>query len=114
MTPNEGCDAGSGSNDIFIASDRTLDAVNKDTVEVVILNSGLGRRNREGKIVRVVERGVTEVVGTFRRKRFEGWVISDDSGFTRIVIVDLKKIKDHGLRLKVGKPERRYNRDPRP
>ena len=95
VTPNEETDTGGAeSNDIFIASDRTLDAVTRDTVEVVVLNSGLGRKNREGKIVRVVERGTTEVVGTFRRKRFEGWVISDDIGFTRIVIVDLKKIKD--------------------
>lgn len=95
VTPTKnGDDPKQNEHDIFIASDCTMDAMNKDTVEVEILRSGDGDRSREGRIIRIVERGVTEVVGTFRRKRFEGWVISDDPKFTRVVVVDLKHIMD--------------------
>ncbi len=95
VTPEEkdAAPGGAADRDIFIAADHTGNAMNRDKVEVEIFQEGKNGKRREGRINRIIERGTTTVVGTFRRKRFEGWVISDDPKITKVIVVYLTDIK---------------------
>ncbi|WP_341201421.1 ribonuclease R [Planomicrobium okeanokoites] len=66
-----------GQGDIFIPPTEVNGAINGDRVMVRISESSGGDR-REGAIIRILERGTTQVVGTFQDNRGFGFVISDD------------------------------------
>ncbi|WP_033543535.1 ribonuclease R [Planococcus sp. CAU13] len=66
-----------GQDDIFIPPTEVNGAINGDRVMVRIAESSGGDR-REGTIIRILERGTTQVVGTFQDNRGFGFVISDD------------------------------------
>ncbi|MCM3612437.1 ribonuclease R [Planococcus sp. MERTA32b] len=66
-----------GQDDIFIPPTEVNGAINGDRVMVRISESSGGDR-REGAIIRILERGTTQVVGTFQDNRGFGFVISDD------------------------------------
>lgn len=51
------------SQDIFIPKPMMNNAVDGDTVEVLILNMGLGEKGPEGKILSIIERGRTHIAG---------------------------------------------------
>ena len=96
--------------DIFVAAANTNGAMNKDTVLYSLLVSRDGKR-REGTVDKILERGTSTVVGSYLRKKWEGWVISDDPKFDLVLIVPFDKangakngdkvvalIKDYGNR----------------
>ena len=66
--------------DIFIAPDDTMGAMTGDLVLVRRFRPGETgyTRGREGEITRIIERGCTEVIGTFRLVGAEGIVIPDE------------------------------------
>ncbi|XKE95823.1 ribonuclease R [Metaplanococcus flavidus] len=66
-----------GQDDIFIPPTEVNGAINGDRVMVRISESSGGDR-REGAIIRILERGTTQVVGTFQDNRGFGFVVSDD------------------------------------
>ena len=66
-----------GQDDIFIPPTEVNGAINGDKVMVRIAESSGGDR-REGAIIRILERGTTQVVGTFQDNRGFGFVVSDD------------------------------------
>ena len=66
-----------GMDDIFIPPTEVNGAINGDKVLVRVSESSSGDR-REGAIIRIVERGTTQVVGTFQENRGFGFVVSDD------------------------------------
>lgn len=66
-----------GQDDIFIPPTEVNGAINGDRVMVRISESSGGDR-REGAVIRILERGTTQVVGTFQDNRGFGFVISDD------------------------------------
>ncbi len=66
--------------DIFVSRSNMNGAMHGDTVQVDLLPSYLWRRkNREGIIDKVLERGNSEIVGTFQKNKRFGFVIADDS-----------------------------------
>lgn len=69
-----------GSEDIFIPESETKGALNKDRVQVAILEEQTGKR-REGSILSIIERNVTELVGTFQKAKGFGFVIADNQKF---------------------------------
>lgn len=73
-------------NDIFIPEDQTGGAMHKDVVQVVILNSVEGRR-QEGSVVRILEHGITEVIGTFQRSKNYGFVLPDNQRILNDIFV---------------------------
>ncbi len=73
--------------DIFIPADYVCGALNKDTVQVSLLPGEGGGRRREGVVVRILERGVSRVVGTYEKNRSFGFVVSDDMKFNRDIFV---------------------------
>ena len=77
--------------DLFIPEEYVGSAFHKDTVQVALLPPSKGRR-QEAKILRILARGITTLVGTFEwSKKNYGFVIPDLSKLPCDVFVD----KDH-------------------
>ena len=78
--------------DIFIGEDDTNGAFNGDTVEAVVTREPEGKR-REGKIVKIVSRGVTKLVGLYQVKRGKnyGFVIPDNQRFIQDIFIPEEK-----------------------
>ena len=67
--------------DVFIGEDDAGGALDGDIVEVIITKaSDRDGKRREGKIVKIVERGLTTVVGLYQKKgnKSYGFVIPDN------------------------------------
>ena len=85
-------EGGENEDDIFVAAANTHGAMNKDTVLYSLMVSRDGKR-REGTVDKILERGTRTVVGSYLRKKWEGWVISDDPKFDLVLIVPFDKAK---------------------
>ena len=74
--------------DSYIAEEDTNTAMDQDEVEVVITREPDGR-SREGKIVRIVNRALTKVVGLYqvRKGKSYGFVIPDNQRLSSDIFV---------------------------
>jgi ribonuclease R len=75
-----------GMDDIFIPPNETNTAMHGDTVLARISSESSGQR-REGSIIRVLERGVQQIVGTYVESKSFGFVIPDDKKFASDVFI---------------------------
>ncbi|KIL50006.1 ribonuclease R [Jeotgalibacillus soli] len=66
-----------GMDDVFIPPGESGNAMHGDTVLVRISKESSGGR-REGTVVRIIERGVQQIVGTYTESKNFGFVIPDD------------------------------------
>lgn len=66
-------------DDIFIKSSDTLNAFHMDKVKLVITSEKKGDRHAEGKIVGIVEHGITQIVGTYQKSKNFGFVVPDNN-----------------------------------
>ena len=73
-------------DDIFIPANAVGTAMHQDTVRVLVKEKNGGGKRHEGKIIEILERGTTEVVGTFQRERDYGFVLCDIRNMQRISI----------------------------
>ena len=80
--------------DIFIGEENTGGAMDGDEVEVIVTGEPDGR-NPEGKVVRVISRSITKVVGLFRiqGKKNYGFVIPDNQKILQDIFVPVEKSK---------------------
>lgn len=78
--------------DIFISAEDTGGAMHKDTVQISLLPAFGGRR-REGKVEKILERGMTHVVGTFELSKNFGFVMPDDPKIGRDIFVPKERSK---------------------
>ena len=79
------------TEDIFIPESQVENAVHMDRVRV-LLSPGPeshGRR-REGSIVKILEHGTVQVVGTYQRNSHFGFVIADNAKFSRDIFVPME------------------------
>ncbi|RSK28530.1 ribonuclease R [Bacillus sp. HMF5848] len=74
------------SDDVFIPPTEMNNAMHGDTVLVRVSSESSGTR-KEGTIVRIVERGVTETVGTYVESRSFGFVIPDDKKIVNDIFI---------------------------
>ncbi len=97
--------------DIFISEENMKDAVDSDFVAVEITEHKSDGR-REGRILRIIKRGVSSVIGEFRVKKGNCYVIPDDDKLKldieiprkknmgavdgHKVVVEIKDFKKHG------------------
>ena len=75
--------------DIFIPVGMTHGAFHKDIVEVVIKpykRKGEGRK-KEGKVVKIISRGIKEVVGTYQKCKNFGFVVADNLKFDKDIFI---------------------------
>ena len=76
-----------GEQDLYIPEDQTNGAFHQDRVEVALLPEQEGRR-REAKVVRIIARGITRVVGTYDGSREHyGFVVPDNARFSKDIFV---------------------------
>ncbi|MFD1739405.1 ribonuclease R [Bacillus salitolerans] len=72
--------------DIFIPPSDLKNAMHGDTVLVRLHPKSSGTRE-EGEVVRIIERGVKEVVGTYEESRNFGFVVVDDKRITQDIFI---------------------------
>ena len=73
--------------DLFIPEDKTGGAFHKDTVQVALLPEKSGRR-QEAQVLKVLARGMTQIVGTYERTRENyGFVIPDNTKLAQDIFV---------------------------
>jgi ribonuclease R len=73
-------------DDVFIPPTELNNAMHGDTVLVRINPTSSGAR-KEGTIVRILERGVQEVVGTYTESKHFGFVIPDDKKIANDIFI---------------------------
>lgn len=75
-----------GMDDIFIPPNETNNAMHGDTVLARVSTETSGQR-REGTVVRIIERGIQQIVGTYTESKHFGFVIPDDKKFTSDIFI---------------------------
>ena len=101
-------------DDVFISRDDINGALNGDVVEVEILSQKADGKRPEGKVIRIVRRGKTTLVGTFKNSKNFGFVVPDDKKFDSDIFISKKhfgKARDnHKVVVKILKyPEKGKN-----
>lgn len=76
--------------DIFIAKKDRKNAMNNDLVAIKILPTKHGQ-SKEGKIVKILNRDVKQVVGTFQKSRNFGFVVADDKKIPDDIFISKSK-----------------------
>jgi ribonuclease R len=72
--------------DIFIPPSDLKNAMHGDIV-LVRLNPQSSGQREEGQVVRIIERGVKEIVGTYEESRSFGFVVVDDKRITHDIFI---------------------------
>lgn len=73
--------------DIFIPAERSNGALYGDRVLVSVDVEARGDKRREGTVLKVLERGMEEVVGTFERSKNFGFVIPDNAKYSKDIFI---------------------------
>lgn len=80
---------GDDENKIFIEGNNKNNAIHNDLVVVQILEDAEDEDQKDsGEIIRILDRGLKEVIGTFEKKRNFGVVIPDDKRIHRNIRVE--------------------------
>ena len=77
--------------DIFIPESDTGTAMHQDKVRIIIRNDKKEGKRQEGVVVKVLERGMPEIVGTYQLNRDFGFVISDNPKFSKDIFIPRKE-----------------------
>ncbi len=79
--------------DLYIPEEQINGAFHRDTVEVALLPEQEGKR-QEAKIVRIIARGITQVVGTYDGARENyGFVVPDNAKLPQDIFVPKERSK---------------------
>ncbi len=79
--------------DLYIPADKINGAFHKDIVEVALLPENMGKR-QEAQVVRIIVRGMRQVVGTYECSRETyGFVIPDNSRLPQDIFVPKERSK---------------------
>lgn len=89
-------ETGEDEEDIFIPADAVNTALHQDKVQVLLKKEQKPGKRREGTVIKILERGTTEVVGTFQREGEYGFVLCDNQKISRDVYISPKN--SHGIR----------------
>ena len=77
--------------DIFIPESDTGTAMHQDKVRIIIRDGQKEGKRKEGTVVKVLERGMPEIVGTYQLNRDFGFVISDNPKFSKDIFIPRKE-----------------------
>lgn len=75
-----------GIDDVYVAQGDLGGAMNGDTVIVRVARKSSGDRP-EGTVIRIIDRGVTKVVGTYNAGKHFGFVIPDDNRISSDIFI---------------------------
>lgn len=79
--------------DIYIPEAEINGAFHKDRVEVELLKGETSGKRKEGKIVKILARGIERVVGTYEESKNFGFVCPDNLKFTQDIFIPLRDSK---------------------
>ncbi len=93
LLPEEG-----GNSDVFLSPNDLNGALHGDKVVARVHKKEHDDKRPEGEVVRILERGLKEVVGIFEKNTSYGFVIPDDNRYFKDIFVGKESIKDvkHG------------------
>lgn len=80
------------TEDIFIPETKINGAMHQDTVEISISPEETGRR-REGCVLKIVERGMKQVVCTYEKSKTFGFGIPDNAKFGKDIFIPEERSK---------------------
>ena len=72
--------------DVFIPEEKAGSALNGDTVQIVIEETG-GKRRAEGTVIKVLERANHQIIGTYQKSKSYGFVLPDNQKISRDIFV---------------------------
>ncbi|WP_395939769.1 ribonuclease R [Bacillus sp. 03113] len=75
-----------GVDDIFIPPNEINNAMHGDIVLARVSSVSFGQK-REGTVVRILERGIQQIVGTYTESKHFGFVIPDDKKFASDIFI---------------------------
>ncbi|WP_042276242.1 ribonuclease R [[Clostridium] dakarense] len=78
------------TQDLFIPASDINGAMHNDRVMAEIVTPATDERRAEGKIVKVIQREITRIVGVFQPNKNFGFVIPDDKKFNKDIYVPKK------------------------
>lgn len=78
--------------DLYIPYEYTNGAFHQDIVEVALLQRPNGKR-QEAKVVKIVEHTITQVVGTFQKRKNFGFVVPDNTKIVQDIFVPAERSK---------------------
>ena len=76
--------------DIFIPEEKTGTALHQDKVRIIVEEKQKEGKRKEGTVVKVLERGMPQIVGTYQCNRDFGFVICDNPKFSKDVFISKK------------------------
>ena len=82
-----------GADDIFIPESFVHGALHTDEVQVKITMSAKDGQRREGEIVKITKRGMSEVVGIYKKNKNFGFVIPDNTKYLKDIYVPTERSK---------------------
>ena len=80
------------TEDIFIPESQVNGAMHMDTVEVTVSPVTTGRR-REGTVVKILERGIKQVVCTYEQSKTFGFAVPDNPKFGSDIFIPQERSK---------------------
>ncbi len=89
------------AEDIFIPASDLKGAMNGDRVIVRTKREAVGKARAEGEVIRVLQRKVQRVVGTFESSRHFGFVIPDDKRFGSDIFISKDNFNGARTNMKV-------------
>ena len=78
--------------DFYIPEDKVNGAFHKDTVQIALLGEKSGKR-QEAQVVKIIARGMNQVVGTYQSSRNFGFVIPDNGKLPYDIFVPIERSK---------------------
>lgn len=78
------------TQDLFIPADSLNGAMHNDRVIAEITTLATDEKRAEGRIIKVVERAITDVVGTFQESKNFGFVLPDNKKFNKDIFIPKK------------------------
>lgn len=78
------------NEDVFIPSNKTKGAMNKDLVKVVVSKSKMNDKKREGYITEIIERNTAQVVGIYKDCEKFGFVEVEDKRLCEDIFIPKK------------------------
>lgn len=74
------------AEDIFIPESQTHGAMDQDRVQIIVFPDKNGKR-QEGVVVKILEHGMKEIIGSYQRSNSFGFVLSDNPRFSKDVFI---------------------------
>lgn len=78
--------------DVFVREKDINGALHHDKVQFIITEEKTEGRRKEGKILRVLERGMEQIIGIFEKNGAYGFVVPDNQRFAKDIFIPKSKI----------------------